>query len=206
MHHQKYSQGFIAILGSLIVLSGFMLVFGVTTTMAQTGQDEDCLDYTGKARGLCTAAISEGCFDGVESQECDDLTTNWNDQCKSCEGPAPWVTCPCAEAVGSTMEMNEIYEDQIFEGVIDTFCTVEGEEQRETSVTRSDQGGFTPFLVLRSLRIEGGFFCDYRVTDNQPIEFFRLIRSAEIEFTSPDEHEACQKDIKALQAVSGLCP
>jgi len=39
---RKFHQGFIAILGSLVVLSVFMLVFGVTTPMAQTGQVTIC--------------------------------------------------------------------------------------------------------------------------------------------------------------------
>jgi hypothetical protein len=59
------------IMGRLVVLSVFMLVFGATSTTAQTGQDERCADFTGQAHGLCTAAISNGCFDGVESRACE---------------------------------------------------------------------------------------------------------------------------------------
>jgi hypothetical protein len=72
--NRKFHQRMITIVGHLVVLSVFMLVLGVTSTTAQTGQDERCSAYTGQAHGLCTAAVSEGCFDGVESQICDNLT------------------------------------------------------------------------------------------------------------------------------------
>ena len=111
MRDQRYFPGFIAILGSLVVLSVFVLVFGTTTPMAQPGQDERCSEYAGQAKGLCTAAVANGCFDGEESQECEDLAANWNERCRRCEGEPPWVvevvSCPCnfsaanLEAIGA---------------------------------------------------------------------------------------------------------
>jgi hypothetical protein len=83
-------------MGSLVVLSGFMLLLlGATPAQAETGQDPRCDGYTGIAMGLCTAAVSEGCFDGVVSADCDDLTTNWTEHCSTCEEIPPWIQCPC---------------------------------------------------------------------------------------------------------------
>ena len=74
---RKLPRGRMALVGRLIVLSVCMLVFGVTSTRAQTGQDSRCAGYSGQAHGLCTAAVSEGCFDpGVQSPDCDALTAN----------------------------------------------------------------------------------------------------------------------------------
>src|SRR5215510_119618 len=92
----KLHHGRIALAGCLVVLSMFLLVFGVPSTPAQTGQDARCAAYTGKAHGLCTAAVANGCFDGVQSPDCDDLTSNWNERCRGCDGPPPWAaSCPC---------------------------------------------------------------------------------------------------------------
>ena len=123
MRDQRYSPGFIAILGSLVVLSVFVLVFGTTTTMAQPGQDERCSEYTRQAKGLCTAAVANGCFDGEESQECDDLAENWNERCRVCEGEPPWlpVTCPCGSALG----LHNMFINQPFNGNVETaHCAV----------------------------------------------------------------------------------
>jgi hypothetical protein len=87
----KFHQRLIAILGNLVVLSVFMLVFGATSTSAQPGKDPRCSEFTGQAYVLCTAAVSLGCFDGVESHTCDVMTTIWNERCRRCAGiGVPW--------------------------------------------------------------------------------------------------------------------
>lgn len=98
--NRRCHQGMIAILGSLVVLSVFMLLLGATTAETQTGKDERCNGLTRQARGLCTAAVSEGCFDGEESDECDELTTNWMEHCSRCAevGVYPWAVCGSAYA------------------------------------------------------------------------------------------------------------
>jgi hypothetical protein len=61
-----------------------------------------CSEYARQARGLCTAAVSEGCFSEEPSQECADLAANWNERCRNCEGEPPRLepaTCPCADEV-----------------------------------------------------------------------------------------------------------
>jgi hypothetical protein len=83
----KGHQGFIAIIGSLVVLSVFMLIVGATAAQAQTGQDPRCDGFTRQPFGLCVAAVSEGCFDSVESDACDDLTTNWTTHCRDVAEP-----------------------------------------------------------------------------------------------------------------------
>ena len=150
MRYQWYPQGFIAILDSLVVLSVFMLVFGATTPMAQTGQDERCSEYTRQAKGLCTAAVSEGCFGGEESQECDDLAANWNERCRNCEGEPPWLgpaTCPCADEVkeqlGLEPSANALYIKFLDEEIGDdpelfvSGCLVDNEEIRFTVVRQA---------------------------------------------------------------------
>ncbi len=92
--NRQVHQGMIAYVGRLVVLSVFMLVLEVTSTRAQTGQDERCAAFSGQAHGLCTAAVAAGCFAGVESQACDTLLTNWEETCSVCEGIPPWKTCP----------------------------------------------------------------------------------------------------------------
>jgi hypothetical protein len=94
--NRQLHQGMIAYVGRLVVLSVFMLVLGVTSTRAQTGQDERCASYSGQAHGLCTSAVAAGCFDGVVSQACDTLSINWEEGCNVCEGTPPWgeATCP----------------------------------------------------------------------------------------------------------------
>src|SRR5688500_16729413 len=93
--NRKFHQGFMAILGNIVVLSVFMLVLEATSTSAQPGEDPRCSDFTGQAYVLCTAAVSLGCFDGVESHACDVMTTIWNERCRRCAGiGAPWDARP----------------------------------------------------------------------------------------------------------------
>ena len=98
--NRKFHQGMIAILGSLVVLSVFMLLLGATTTETQTGRDERCNGWAGQVRALCMAAVSEGCFDGEESDECDALMTSWMEHCPQCAkvGVYPWAVCGSAYA------------------------------------------------------------------------------------------------------------
>src|SRR5688500_14149449 len=137
--NRQVHQGMIAIVDRLVVLSVFMLVVGVTSTTAKTGQDERCADFTGKAKRLCMAAVSEGCFDGVDSQACNDLTTKWDERCRECEGTAPWeeeeAVCPCAEMAGSAVEVNAIFEDLSVEGEITSGC-IDDDEVMESLVSR----------------------------------------------------------------------
>ena len=62
--NRKFHQGFIAIFGNIVVLSVFMIMFGATSTTAQTGQDERCSGYRGQAHGLCTAAVATDVLTG----------------------------------------------------------------------------------------------------------------------------------------------
>jgi hypothetical protein len=202
MRHQRYSQEFIAILGSLVVLSVFMLVFGVATPMAQTGQDDRCADYTEQAHGLCTAAVANGCFDGAESQACENLTRNWNERCGVCEGPAPWgAQCPCA-ADGTAVELNELFLQQEFDGSpVTDDCP---DDPDNTSVFRVDSSLTDPVLAVAVGQFVGTdeFVCVYQLTDGggQIIVFL-------IEFElQPGEVEACREDIRKLMAEFDDCP
>jgi len=103
--HRKFPHGRMAIVGRLVMLSVCMLVFGVMSTQAQTGQDSRCAGYSGQAHGLCTAAVANGCFDGVQSPDCDALTANWNERCRVCAGPAPWEGCPCDFSAAKASEI-----------------------------------------------------------------------------------------------------
>jgi hypothetical protein len=95
--HHRFHQGVITIVGGLLVLSLILLLTGATPAHAQPGQDTRCAGFSGQARGLCTAAVSAGCFDGVQSQGCDALLTTWTTHCATCPaGTPPWLaTCPC---------------------------------------------------------------------------------------------------------------
>jgi hypothetical protein len=89
---------------SLCGLSALLLLAGFAPARAQTGQDPRCTTFTGQAHGLCTAAVSEGCFDGVESQECEDLLTNWMENCSQCaEVSPPWTVATCDTPGGSCL-------------------------------------------------------------------------------------------------------
>jgi len=106
---RTFYYGRSALVGHLVMLSVCMLICGVPSTRAQTGQDARCAAFSGQAHGLCTAAVANGCFDGVQSPTCDDLTANWTERCRLCTGPAPWG-CPCdfsaatAHDIGLTTE------------------------------------------------------------------------------------------------------
>jgi hypothetical protein len=121
-------------------------LLGVTSTTAQTGQDERCAAFTRQAHGLYLAAVSEGCFDGVESQACDDLTTNWIGRCRSCEGPAPWeggaAIGPCAAEVGSAVELNSVFEGLGAGGTITASWSDAMDEE-------GDARGVAPGLMFR---------------------------------------------------------
>ena len=124
--------------GVRIVLAVVLSILMATLAQAQTGQDQRCEGFTGQAKGLCTAAVSEGCFDGVQSQECADLTKNWETRCKRCEGRlVPWQPeCPCGDA----MDLFEQFSSQGY-GVVE----IEG---------CSDESDFE-YLKLSPVRVRG---------------------------------------------------
>jgi hypothetical protein len=107
----KGHQGFIAIIGSLVVLSVFMLIVGATAAQAQTGQDPRCDGFTRQPFGLCVAAVSEGCIDSVESDACDDLTTNWTTHCSRCGGTPPWTAACTPGAPGCGWSDGDLVTD-----------------------------------------------------------------------------------------------
>ena len=83
-----------------VMISVLSIGFWLTLSMhqvasAQPGKDPRCSEFTGQAYVLCTAAVSLGCFDGVESHACDVMTTIWNERCRRCAGiGAPWDARP----------------------------------------------------------------------------------------------------------------
>jgi hypothetical protein len=99
--HHRFPQGVITIVGGLLILSLILLLTGATPAQAQPGRADLCAGFSGPARGLCTAAVSAGCFEGVQSQDCDALGVNWTTHCPTCPaGTPPWVaTCPCSFAL-----------------------------------------------------------------------------------------------------------
>src|SRR5262245_7543425 len=111
---RTFPHGLSALVGRVVVLSVCMLVCGVTSTPAQTGQDPRCANFSGQAQGLCTAAVAAGCFEGVQSPDCDALRTNWKEHCRVCDGAPPWV-CPCADRAGSALELNSLFVAQVFD-------------------------------------------------------------------------------------------
>jgi hypothetical protein len=163
--NRTFHHGRSTIVGRLVVLSVFMLVLGVPSTPAQTGQDERCSAFTRQAKGLCTAAVSEGCFDGVQSQECDELTTTWNKRYRDREGPAPWAGCPCAEAVGSAVELNERFASMPIDGTLDTDCFDVG---TLTRVRRADVDGGLNAPFLRA-EVGPGTDCEYSLRDDRDV-------------------------------------
>jgi hypothetical protein len=191
--NRQVHQGMIAIVGRLVVLSVFMLVLGVTRTTAQTGRDERCAAYTGQAHGLCTAAVSEGCFDpGVASQECDDLTTNWNERCTRCEGAAPWtVACPCANT--SAVQLNELFEGLTFDGSpVVVACRDDG---AGTLIHRRDSAGICCAPEIRVLSEPQSGGCEYRLTA-APGQ--TIVLEVHDNLTGA-ESAACRADILVLQ-------
>ena len=108
----KGHQGMSAIIGSLVVLSVFMLLLGATTAQAQMGEDPRCAMFTGQAHGLCTSALANGCFDGVESNACENLATNWMNRCAQCSGTPPW-RCPCEGASAGGLTWDQTWESSI---------------------------------------------------------------------------------------------
>jgi hypothetical protein len=194
---RKFHHGRMAIVGRLVVLSVCMLVFGVTSTRAQTGQDSRCAGYSGQAHGLCTAAVAAGCFDGVQSPDCDALTANWHERCRACEGPAPWeVTCPCATFNGNAETVNAQFEEEYIVEPAQNTCTDEG---NGTSIVRRS---FDPFwrqdsiLTLSTGLNSFGFGCTYvlRGADNSVIG--TEIGGGNL---SMAEDAACRADIRVVQ-------
>lgn len=162
----KVPYGMIALVGRLVVLSVCMLVFGVTSTRAQTGQDARCANFSGQAKGLCTAAVAAGCFEGVQSPDCDALTANWNEHCHVCVGTPPWEAapvCPCA-ATGSALELNALFLTQEFaQAPVTNICR---DDEVFTDVLRQDCGQvFCADPILQVfVRADRGI-CRYVVTD-----------------------------------------
>jgi hypothetical protein len=193
---RKFQHGRSTIVGRLVVLSVFMLGLGVPSTPAQTGQDERCAAYRGQAHGLCTAAVAEGCFDGVQSPECDDLTANWRERCRPCIGGAPWAGCPCAEAVGSAVDLNARFEGLPFEGAINTGCIAD-EEVR--FVQRFDVDGASGRPVLTVALGASSAGCAYVILDANGA---RLVDARRVNLDA-DEIEACREDIESLMAQLG---
>jgi hypothetical protein len=202
--NRTFHHGMIAIVGRLVVLSGFLVVCGVTSTPAQTGQDARCAGYSGQAHGLCTAAVSEGCFDGVQSPDCEALTATWNERCRQCEGAAPWEpVCPCVEEFGRAVDLNALFLEQTFEGEPWTACW--DNDYQGTLVIRADFSGAcctAPILDV-NVDLENAYaYCRYEVRDASD----RQIAGGFVLFLLPSEIEACRADIRALQALPGVCP
>ena len=192
--HRTFHHGRSTIVGGLVVLSVFMLVLGVPSTPAQTGQDARCADYAGQAKDLCTAAVSEGCFDGVQSQECDELTSNWTERCRdrSCLGRAPWV-CPCTTPFGSAADLHERFlalepAEPLVLGCLDNAA--------RTLLRHRRQGAFRPSVEVVAeappLFSRHGE-CSYTFRDDGGL----TIQSAATDL-EPSNLEACRQDIRAL--------
>jgi len=195
---RTFHHGMMALVGRLAVLSVCMLVFGVTNMPAQTGQDPRCANFSGQATGLCTAAVAAGCFEGVQSPDCDALTTNWNENCRVCDGAPPWV-CPCAARAGSALELNSLFVAQVFDvGPVTTQC---GPGEGLTLVTREDGNlDNAPLLgVSQGMGSSGSHQCSYLFVDAAG----SVIRASGRILLTPAQTQACRDDIRALQAFLG---
>ena len=195
VHHGRRT-----IVGRLVVLSVCMLVCGVTSTPAQTGQDPRCANFSGQAKGLCTAAVAAGCFEGVQSPDCDALTTNWNENCSVCDGAPPWV-CPCADRAGSAMELNSLFVAQVFDvGPATTQC-IRNEGVYVVSRADGDRNN-DPFMsVSQGMGTSGSHLCSYVLIDADG----STIRTSGRILLTPAQTQACRDDIRALQDFLG-CP
>ena len=173
VHHGRRT-----IVGRLAVLSVFMLLLGVTSTQAQsTGLDPRCANFSGQAKGLCTAAVAAGCFEGVQSPDCDALTTNWNEHCSVCDGAPPWV-CPCADRAGSAMELNSLFVAQEFEvGPVTVQC-IRGEGANVVSRWDGNIGN-DPFMGVSQGMGASGSQCSYALSANLLHGFGRFMLSNE---------------------------
>jgi hypothetical protein len=179
-----------------------MLLLGVPSTPAQTGQDARCAAFSGQAHGLCTAAVSEGCFDGVQSPDCDDLTSNWNERCRVCAGVPPWITCPCANT--SAVQLHAEFLQLPFDGQPSTpACMATSTNQ---FVRRFDEAAGLNSLpsVLVQVRLEftGKWRCQYELRGPSN-EVLYVVSNSDI---TEAEAEACRADIVLLMTQLTDCP
>jgi hypothetical protein len=188
VHHGRRT-----IVGRLAVLSVFMLLLGVTSTQAQrTGQDPRCANFSGQAKGLCTAAVAAGCFESVQSPDCDALTTTWTERCGVCEGAPPWAaTCPCADAFGSAVELYERFLALQPTPPIEKSC------EAADTLRRVLQNAADPSSLSVASDDED---CTYILTNRLGEQI-----GGNIEM-SLGEAAACLADIRSLQALPGVCP
>jgi len=209
--NRKFHHGMIAIVGRLVVLSGFLLVFGVTSTPAQTGvppgQDPRCANFSGQAKGLCTAAVANGCFDGVQSPDCDALTANWEERCRSCKGEPPWlrkpVTCPCADAVeslgleGSAVALYNAYLNEDFGGGASSVlgCLVTSSRIAVDLVRVTESGlDFRSLTLFLAITGDEQNRCRYGWAGAN----LTIFDSGTLTNLSDDEVVACQEDIRLV--------
>jgi hypothetical protein len=204
---QKFPHGRMAIIGRLVMLSVCMLVFGGTRTLAQTGQDARCAAYTGQAHGLCTAAVANGCFDGVQSPDCDALTANWEERCRSCKGEPPWlrkpVTCPCADAVeslgleGSAVALYNAYLNEDFGGGASSVlgCLVTSSRIAVDLVRVTESGlDFRSLTLFLAITGDEQNRCRYGWAGAN----LTIFDSGTLTNLSDDEVVACQEDIRLV--------
>jgi hypothetical protein len=148
-----------------------MLLLRVPSTPAQPAQDV-CAAYTGQAQRICRAAVAAGCFNGVQSPDCDALTTTWNERCDVCDGPAPWgPPCPCNL---DGLNAEALHAEMVSMGGVIAFvgCT---DKRKEVSVfiTGIDQDGeftqFFPRMGVQALTLSDGVSsrCAYFLNDAQ---------------------------------------
>ena len=200
-------HGRMAIVSRLVVLSVCMLVVGSTRTLAQTGQDTRCAAYSGQAHGLCTAAVANGCFDGVQSPDCDALTANWEERCRSCKGEPPWlrkpVTCPCADAVeslgleGSAVALYNAYLNEDFGGGASSVsgCLVTSSRIGVDLVRVTESGlDFRSLTLFLAITGDEQNRCRYGWAGAN----LTIFDSRTLTNLSDDEVVACQEDIRLV--------
>jgi hypothetical protein len=189
---RKCPHGRMAIVGRLVMLSGFLLVCGVTSVPAQTGQDPRCEEFSGQAKGLCTAAVSNGCFEGVQSPDCDALTTNWNEHCRECAGEPPWeVRCPCANAAVGGVTWDPSFHV--------TDCTA-GDPVIVSADGASAAGIMGSIEILRDSVGDPGL-CGVHALVDGVLRFIHLL------INTPAEGAACVASLRSIALADGItCP
>jgi len=194
VHH-----GMLALVGRLVLLSVFLLVCGGTRTPAHAAQDP-CAPYTGDAHRVCAAAVTAGCFAGVQSSTCNTLAQTWNEGCDTCEGAAPWgPDCPCnldglnAEALYAELESTDI-------GAVG--CTYT-RQNANVGITGIDWlGEYTPWFPYMTLHAwtasDGNNKCSYFVNGNPNLYPMDPPQFKDLPNITAGQLGACRKDIKTL--------
>jgi hypothetical protein len=204
--HRHVHHGRLALVGRLVVLSVFLLVFVVPSTPAHADQNA-CALYTGDAQRICAAAVAARCFADAHSPACDALAQTWNEECSDCEGPAPWgPTCPCNLTDTTGVEFNA---EDLFAEVLSILWpyVIESQTCKDTRKERSvvtggynydydvGTGYFAWMWVRASTDANSVKSCDYFLNNGNPNP---VLPPKHVSGLTTGELGACRKDIKTL--------